>query len=618
MADRYKIQPQDGCMAVFPFVDQESWLLVLLTTLDDRSLETLLHQLRPRTAATDIWLGQTNVGSRVKVQTWSPSKSLLGLIAFQGPHRDNQANLHALGTLGYRLGVSRFIVADEATKRELRDYNISPKTQKLSVVLISAQEHARKPKNVCVATRRASCSGKHIGLMFRDFKWAEGVHPATDRFDLSLASKGSIWNLFGLLLHDPERELFSSEERTVPLWEERAVAMQEALSKLPQEIIFNISKLVEYSPSEAQMIKMPLWRKRPTRYHLVILLFFDASTKQFDDTLSKMDEYFRKHPKNQITESTTFELIPFGRHKIKSRRNLMDFFETYLSWNANISVCGMKFPPLHFLLHPPRETTCIQLVELLSFGPPPAVATPTTLDSVIHRNLNGISHVNSEVHGGVYRNENSEIICDPSQPFHDKPSWAPGPIAQREWMPVFYLTASLTEDQDRGIRDAIKSKCSQDPDYNVGRKLCGFVTWKTGEAGKLDGTTEDIWEITKMVYLYALPRGLAYNFICVDRSSADDESVLLVMPDCSMQGVNYGGVDHIPLPCLRGFTYARIPAQKAHVTRNSLEWDQATAGVDGQCSHYVRPDWPGEGTFPVEDEPPISRRRDTLPIERHG
>lgn len=56
---------------------------------------------------------------RLNVTPWVPSNSLLRSLAYQGPHRDSQANLFALAVLAHQYVHSEFIVADELTKRKL-------------------------------------------------------------------------------------------------------------------------------------------------------------------------------------------------------------------------------------------------------------------------------------------------------------------------------------------------------------------------------------------------------------------------------------------------------------------------------------------------------------------
>lgn len=69
--------------------DHDTLLIAVLADLDDA------------TEATLIQLIQEALESKVKIETWKPTKLLLESIAIQGLYRDSIANLYALAVLAH-------------------------------------------------------------------------------------------------------------------------------------------------------------------------------------------------------------------------------------------------------------------------------------------------------------------------------------------------------------------------------------------------------------------------------------------------------------------------------------------------------------------------------------
>ncbi|KAJ5159032.1 uncharacterized protein N7500_008683 [Penicillium coprophilum] len=75
-------------------------------------------------------------------------------MARQGLYRDNQANLYALAVLAYQSGHSKFLLADELTKRPLIGKPHAGEGSALSVILISVNEKPAIPEGISVWARR--------------------------------------------------------------------------------------------------------------------------------------------------------------------------------------------------------------------------------------------------------------------------------------------------------------------------------------------------------------------------------------------------------------------------------------------------------------------------------
>ncbi|KAJ6190265.1 hypothetical protein N7519_000286 [Penicillium mononematosum] len=114
-----------------------------------------------------------------------------------------------------------------------------------------------------------------------------------------------------------------------------------------------------------------------------------------------------------------------------------------------------------------------------------------------------------------------ENLCHAVQPFcYSFREWQTASSYRGSWLPAFYLTNNLSKDQDREIRAETKGyDGGLDNYYNTGAKSCGFMPWKSGKAGELDGTVQDMWEIAQKVES-ELFLANDCEFICIDQKSA--------------------------------------------------------------------------------------------------
>jgi hypothetical protein len=574
--------------------EQKLLLLIILTDLDEAGAAKLVqHFYEP-------------LKDKVKIQTWAPSRLLLQSIARQGPHKHSRANLYALAVLAYRSGWSRFIVADELTKCQVVGNCHQGKSDMISVVTVATRLNSsattQKGDAVRVIARRTSGKDEENSKLLETLEDIQTQFITRHKGDIEVSIHGNN----GVVLHDPDRSVFTIDTGACLGWEKYTNAVTAALTtsphSLPTELVTDI---IAFNDNDSlRNIKMPLWERRQDRKHLIIFLFFSTTTEEINQTQARIQDAVQKQlqQNDSDTEEMSVELIPLERHHVSSsRRELMMLWWQYRLCNMEE---GVRSPTLNFLLQPLQDLDSAQFGTVHCEGKMPPFAVPTTLNRIVRetRGFEGY-YVDKLAH---LASEKTEIMYDPDEPFlFDSLPWVPagGDDLESCGVPVFYLTSNLTDKQDQAVRTELKRKDRVDFD---GIKECYYVPWKRGDKGQADGTTEDIWEILWKVYVR--PDRECDSFVCIDRQSGIDKTVIIVDPDWYFydeETVIPGPLEHMPAPRIRGFKYTRIAAREAHIMKIGLDvanTDVEDIAGDEGANRFRRPGWPARGILPDESE----------------
>lgn len=626
-----------------------TWPLVLLTDLCASSqaklsglvkstLEDNLESNSDQYFGTSAQAENATPKVNVNVRVWSPPRRLLESIAQGGPRRDSQSNLYALAILAYRSGRLRIIVADETTKRQLsgrfltdRDLYSIREGGRISVILLSTQKNPDSGE-CSVFARRAVCSPQETMFNLDDIDYMYSDNdPQARPFKSVHKSWGPLWThgqgWRGIILHDPDEEPFKSGTADILGREYYAKAVTTALGRyLPTELAIQVSN------TNSLPIKMPVWNRRPSRTHLVIFLMYPTSTQDLENTYQKLVEvvptrflYTRdrvsttKSDKGLVLETEewyteahmTLELVPWDRHRMKTRRDLVNFWNEYRTWDAQLGENRNGIMPLLYLRRP------LSALDEAQFGVltcKPLKTNPlftlkmTFVDICIDMEKFGcVRHfITSDVHA---RDEgNKEILCQPDEPFFvDPPLWLP--IITESWVrTVVFLTNQLSNDAKQTLEQLIMPPIDVDSDGSDYDSRDGqifpeysTVPWREG-AAMIDGNVKDIWELVRALYVYPkTPRRGTISFVCVDRQFELDQSVILVQADEWDSDLEHDLLQGLPFPRLRGFKYTRASAELAYFEK---EHGLNIHAVNYHWSKYRRPGWPAPGILPddpVED-----------------
>jgi hypothetical protein len=286
------------------------------------------------------------------------------------------------------------MVADELSKRQLTG-NLRPGERTcLSVILISVNEKPSTVDGISVWARRENCGGQQIAQMFAKFDDTWKSKPVaektkSDRHEQVLERE--IWENPGLELHDPDRPVLSTDLKATLGWESYLEAMVAALSKLPVGLATDIVSRI----GDARSVQSCSWKNFPCDEHLVIFLLFPATPDQIRETTSFIQEAVRKETvklkSTDLDESDfesdldepkmTFELIPWDKHGIRSRRDLMTFWSSY--YYSRVGSFWAGIPALNLLLQPITDVSDPSFVEVSSNNKTVGVASRTTLDRLI-------------------------------------------------------------------------------------------------------------------------------------------------------------------------------------------------------------------------------------------
>lgn len=327
-------------------VDEKTWLLVLLADFEGRIKDHVIDSVQnaakvaPPEDIEEDEAQHHKRQTRLNVKPWSPSNFLVRSLAYQGPHRDSQANLYALAVLAHQYGHSEIIVADELTKCKLApafDPELESRSPSESyveinerskpdceVILISVYEKDVESKALSVWARRVCIRDPEyirrnsrwskqtsIALMFsksHDIRNAQTVaipgakrprfYPRYSTPELHYHDRvfeDTIWDQIGLELHDPDCPILSSDAVDGLGWKRQRDAQRDTLERtlpnLPKELIYDIVDLV----GDAPLINLPNWEFFPNKNHLVIFISFSMKEAEQERTKDMIDKEFQRH-----------------------------------------------------------------------------------------------------------------------------------------------------------------------------------------------------------------------------------------------------------------------------------------------------------------------------------
>ncbi|KAJ5512872.1 hypothetical protein N7463_002424 [Penicillium fimorum] len=369
---------------------------------------------------------------------------------------------------------------------------------------------------------------------------------------------------------------------------------------------------------------MPVWKRRPGNTHLVIFLLYHTTSQELEKTHRTLQESLpAMFPAEKVNESLsqgewisetepwytetpdmTLELIPWDRHGMKTRLDLMDFWNEYRLWDAELRE-RPGIMPLIFLRKPLSDLDEPQF-NVLTFKS--TYTSPVIMTHMVFGDL----CTNMErfgcvpVYGGGFENgpgkTGAKKLWHPEQPFfNNPPPWLP--VITTGWHRiVFSLTNQLTEagkqslegtmlafDESDGSESEVDSRNEQiRPEYSL-------IHWKS-DTDIIDGKVKDIWDIVQDLYLYPKTDGWgALYFVCVDRQFEIDQTVIHVVADKYKSDPGHDLLHHMPSSGLRGFRYRRAPAHLTYSENTNREMDH---GDHYEWSVYRREGWPVLGMLP--------------------
>ncbi|KAJ5505321.1 hypothetical protein N7453_004278 [Penicillium expansum] len=397
----------------------------------------------------------------VNVRVWSPTRRLLGSIAQVGPPRDNQSNLYALAILAYRSGRPRIIVADETTKRQLSGKFLYDR----DLYSIRGEGTSR------------SFSYPQIGIPTRTIYGAililkEGGSNLFTNHGGPLWAHGQGWR--GTMLHDPDEEPFKPGTANILGREYYAKAY------LPTELAIQIAN------TNSDPIKMPIWDRRPSNTHLVIFLLYPTTPQELGNTYKKLEEviptkFFHRGPRMPITipntgftvqteewytePHMTLEVVPWNKHRMKTRRDLINFWNEYRVWDAQL---GRKEGGIMPLLCLPRPLAALDEAQFGVFTCKPRKPNILFVQEMkffdICTDMEEWGYVRTS-HEFDSRNKGAkEILCQPDNPFFiDPPLWLP--IITTNWIrTVVFLTNQLSHAAKQTLKQLIVPPIEVDSD----------------------------------------------------------------------------------------------------------------------------------------------------------
>ncbi|OQE40214.1 hypothetical protein PENCOP_c006G06358 [Penicillium coprophilum] len=567
--------------------------------------------------------------TEVNVHPWSPPPRLLESISRQGPYRDSQSNLHALAVLAYRSGRPRIIVADEATKRLLSgkyrsdaDLPSYDSEWVISIILLSTRRDT-KSGALSVFARRAICSSEDhmFNLDDIDFLWYDS-DPQPSGFRCVHKAWGPWWahaeGWRGLTMYDPNQEPFTYRVGDILGREYYADAVINFLSRhLPTELA------VQVSNTNSTPIRMPVWKRRPGETHLVIFLLYHATAHELEKTQRTLEESLPAiFPAEMVTKTMsegewiyetvpwytknpnmTLELIPWDRHRIKTRLDLMDFWDEYRVWDAKLGARS-GIMPLVYLRKPLSDLDEAQfnVLTIKSLYPSPVIMRHLVFEELCTDLVycGCIDPYGGASEDDAHEKGAEEELWHPEQPFFiNPPLWLPV-ITTDHTRIVFSLTNQLTEAGKQSLEgimlafdgpDEPGSESEIDYQNEEPRPEYSLIDWKN-DTDVIDGKVKDIWKIFQDLYLHPRTSNqFLPGFVCVDRQFEIDQTVIRVVSDEYKSDPGHDLLHHLPFPRLRGIRYMRVPAHLAY----SMNTNLMKLPGNQEWSIYRREGWPAPG-----------------------
>lgn len=543
----------------------------------------------------------------VMIQTWAPSRTLLQFIVKQGPHKDSQGNIYALAVQLYNAGVARFVVADELTKRQLTGHLRLGESSKITVVKMDVQperlityQDAGEQEDASEAVTQDAIDVLAERTDFGEMEDRDSTQSLETldhtrqkpkpleggEFETWIDASG------GLRLHDPDRGCLTADTATSLTQVQYLEGLVPALrsKNLPTELVM---KVISFADS-ALPCQMKLREYQHGPRCLQLFLFFPTSSAELHNTKSIIEHALHRDSQGHVD---SVELIPVDRHGISSRREFMTFLREYSRTHPDE---GKDFISLIFLLAPIQED-----ISLAQFGfcfghrDRPTVITRATYKDIIRRVLtNHDTHI--LLSHWMRSLQASECLIHPDRPLYaDPPLWLPVDFCLDrpcEVLSAFYLTRHLTGEQDQAIRTELMSEREADQRVGLRKEAC-YVPWKRED----DGTLSDIWNILWKCFDYEGLQRFCPSFVCIDRQSGIDQTVLFVAPDWEFYETRAAEENAKELLKgflgwrLQGFGYTRLSGREAHAMNRRV--DEGRLGIEPtEDSHEImrfpRPDFP--------------------------
>lgn len=519
---------------------------------------------------------------------------MLQAIAHQGPHRDSQANIYAVAILAYRVGWTGLIVADDLTKRQLKETCRVGESPLISVVMVAIRPKlspSTAQQEVRVVAKRTTREDQDNTKLMETLQTFEPQE---------LTGRGNeMFTNDGLVLHDRDRGVFTSGIATCLGWEELS---KNGSTEDPSWAMNH----------RVQPVALPSWVNHDNQ-HLNIFLMFSTAEDELANIQSVLQNVARKcHDEDdgKYGKEIAIQLLPWEYHRVTSRRGFLNLWDGYqqkiLPNNFSSSV--------YFLLEPAKDAQRVIVGTLKYDMLNPANASWQSLEQVIRTEqswrLSARERLDRpEPYEIVFHEvEGTELIYPTEQPFYvNNPPWLPA-FDCIYWVPVFYLTNKLTEQQDHAICTELHTMTEVDLEQGD-RKYCCFVPWKDGEQGQRDGTLEDMWDIFWDVYTYkrgrATPVTSPIPIFFIDRQSGHDLTVIAVEPDLLyMRKPNAAAAEILkdtPASKVRGFLHGRIGGRDAHIAHANLSIGNMGFDEWTEEDRFPRPGWPGHGILEDDD-----------------
>ncbi|CAG8899299.1 unnamed protein product [Penicillium egyptiacum] len=585
------------------------WPLVLLTDLDEASQDKLAGsvQLMLKDDLKDHskhYFGD-NIKANSDVKIWSPSRWLLRSIYQQGPHRDCLGNIHALAVLAFRSGLPRIIVADEATKRHLaenRDDDCDLR-RGISVILISTTCFPNSDR-VSIFLKRAAC--------FPVQDNAQRPVPTSDiqmpEFRSAIKYFGPLWDrgpreTGGFIVHDPDQELSMIGSAQILAREYYVKAVTAALRPhLPMELALEVSN------TRSSQIKMPVWERRPSRTHLVIFCTYQTTTEE----LRKTQKVIQDGLSPVLNGYRTAELVPLDRHRIRTRRDLISFWEKYRLWDAYMPVGRGILVPLIYLSQPLKNISLVQFGVIQGRGT--SVPIPTVMARMrlrdICEDMAKIGYINAPLPGDFDYDSSHE---GPREFF-----WHPDqPCLTRQlpwifsWLTIF-ASPPLTEEAKQRIQDIMtvydkygphglngphalieartlsgrNGEAGMTNDAGMTKEAC-----MTNKAGLTDEQLEYVWNTVSRDYIERCSWTSGGLFAFIDEQFVVGQTVIVASVKQYVGDTTHRLLEHLPFPWIQGFFFKRVPVYLAAMCGKDT-------AVGGEWLSYSRPGWPSPGLLP--------------------
>ncbi|KAJ5611725.1 hypothetical protein N7528_008830 [Penicillium herquei] len=594
-----------------PVANNKTILFIFLTDFTNEEENAFMTEIKLRYMRNDH-----------EIKAWKPSRRLLSSLTVQGTHRDSQANIYALARFAYRSGfqlsglpelddvetkpATIFIVVDELSKRCWTNTHRVGERGSISLIVVQVKSdpepdeysypyHFTIPHGLRVEAARyndpslwqdsdsdddssQSPSSKNR-LLNSMAEFQHGFHMVKydendedqyleDFWEGRMGEWGyEDWSMF---IYDPDQPPFVAACEPSSTRNE----MWSALTPyLPPELV---SRTISFTAADPSTEKI-LWEKRQSDEHMHLFLMFPTTENELRETTLIIHDLLKQQPEDS---PKTAELIPLHRHQMRTRRDILTFWEAYRQREPDER---LHSPFLNLLLHPVTDKDSITDKD------------PTPSHFAVVRDLKNmplaIMQVNfremclpqeKRKHDSVFKwnphpVDKVELLHHPDQPCYEVcPPWkgAKSSNPWSRWISVFYLTKSFTEEDDSYLRNKIEEFSEEDAVgfrggiSNENRKnmrgVC-YVPWEHEE----DGDMSDMWRILLKVYRHQGLGTKCQRLFFIDRESFNDRRVIIIEAYFYLAGRQVQSrsnlLQGLEAPLLAGFRHYRIPAIDAHM-----------------------------------------------------